>query len=283
MPHRVGTCFHTCYCPLEPLELLISGELLHNVPIYHLSGIVIETGTVSSTQQRCVFMLYVAHSPTNIRAVTGGRQWRPSVTPPSPAWTQCRRWTTQTGPKEFGVVRMLLFGSGQISTVKWHWAIYFHTNAINTNTKTTSSSNTFIHSKWRWNRIYDRQIGPFLWPVWRSASNKAKRSEHSRWIHMTGGAEVWPNPRSIIGGDATELGDVHLVEPVLCELLWSWRNNKRGREKIQYRWTKSKRKVGVFQQFSIVEHNLPFNSSVLDSIGQVIGPCESCHCWFGHQ
>ena len=212
---------------------LISGELLHNVPIYHLSGIVIETGTVSSTQQRCVFMLYVAHSPTNIRAVTGGRQWRPSVTPPSPAWMQCRRWTTQTGPKEFGVVRMLLFGSGQISTVKWHWAIYFHTNAINTNTKTTGSSNTFIHSKWRWNRIYDRQIGPFLWPVWRSASNKAKRSEHSRWIHMTGGAEAWPNPRSIIGGDATELGDVHLVEPVLCELLWSWRNNKRGREKIQ--------------------------------------------------
>ena len=64
------------------------------------------------------------------------------------------------------------------------------------------------------------KLGPFF-DQFDGPSNKVKRSDHSRWIHMTGGAEVWPNARSIIGGDTTELGEVHLVEPVLCELLRS--------------------------------------------------------------
>ena len=282
MPHRVGTCFHTCYCPLEPLELNIGRITTQCTNIPSVRNCHWDRYRILDTTKMCFHVVCCTQS--NEHPCRYGWTAMTSVRDTSLSGVDAVSSLDHTnGPERIWCCSNALFGSGQISTVKWHWAIYFHTNAINTNTKTTSSSNTFIHSKWRWNRIYDRQIGPFLWPVWRSASNKAKRSEHSRWIHMTGGAEVWPNPRSIIGGDATELGDVHLVEPVLCELLWSWRNNKRGREKIQYRWTKSKRKVGVFQQFSIVEHNLPFNSSVLDSIGQVIGPCESCHCWFGHQ
>ena len=216
MPHRVGTCFHTGHCHLELNLYRANFTRQCMTTCQELSGY----RSLLDTTQMCFRCMLHTVQQTSVPLRVDGNDVRRGTSPFGVGAV------VVVGPhkrarKKLVLFECLLLGSGQISTVKWHWAIYFHANAINTNSKPTGFTNTLIHSKCWWNRVYDRQIGPFFWSVWRSASNKVKRSDHSRWIHMTGGAEVWPNARSIIGGDTTELGEVHLVEPVLCELLRS--------------------------------------------------------------
>ena len=279
MPHRVGTCFHTGHCHLELNLYRANFTRQCMTTCQELSGY----RSLLDTTQMCFRCMLHTVEQTSVPLRVDGNDVRRGTSPFGVGAV------VVVGPhkrarKKLVLFECLLLGSGQISTVKWHWAIYFHANAINTNTKPTGFTNTLIHSKCWGTESMTVKLGPFF--------DQFDGPLPTKWSgRITQDGFIWP--------EVLKYGQTRAQLSVATQLNWgrcilwnlccvnccgpsqTWRDNKRGREENQKSLDEVETKCWCISTIFTCWNYLPFNSRVIDSIGQVIGPCESCHVGLG--